>query len=205
MRGYPFVTGCPRRTYTRWTIPLSTPNANIFELFWHANRATEHTQDRVLGLLDKHLLGTPDDALARVCKACLIIQMSHEWDSAETRKSAITVALEMIRDTNLELPDKMRCHLALAVGISLAQLPSSVGMDSASAGILRQFTQGTRFARDLTDDQRQEAYVALGAVAQALGRSDDARATFIAARAFGLDQGADSFGDYQDLKSLRHS
>lgn len=76
---------CPPRNASWWLLALQPVDTDPFALFRDANRAHDHKQDRALGLLDKTLANDPDNTLARVVKACLIMQMSHDWDHAATR------------------------------------------------------------------------------------------------------------------------
>jgi hypothetical protein len=175
---------------------------NAFDLFWDANRGNEHKQSRALGLLEKGLSKTPNDIVASVCKACLMIQMAHEWDSDELRKSAISVALDIIKQESPATSEPVRCKIEFAFGISLAQLPSEAGFDSTSSGILQHLVDSPAMRIHLTSPQQLEAFAALGAVCDANGDAAQAREAFIKARAYGLTQAADIFGDYQQLKAL---
>lgn len=194
-----------RPTYRQGDIP---PLENLpfapFELFWDANRGNEHKQSRALGLLEKQLLQRPADVLLLVCKACLLIQMSDDWERAENRDSAISVALKIIRKSSAAVSERVRFKIEFAVGISLAQMPSDAGFDTTSIGILEHLIGNAALSEHFDTLQQQEVFVALGALYQVTGDPARASDAFIQGRQFGLARAADTFDDYQKLKSAAY-
>ncbi|GAA4222758.1 hypothetical protein [Sagittula marina] len=177
--------------------------ANPFDLFWFANRGNFHEQGRALGLLEKDLSKNADDLMTQVCKACLLIQTSQDWEAVDHRQRAISVALDMIRETRPAVSRQTRRRIEFAVGISLAQLPPTVRLDDVSSGILRHLLSSGNLEADFTPSQRLETHVAFSAVCLAEGEAEDASAAFVAAKELGLEQAVAAFEDYQFLRSAR--
>ena len=171
-------------------------SSSLFSLFWHANRNNDHEQSRVLGLLEKEISQTPDNPLAEVFKACLLLQMSGAWRDPAHANRFISVADEILGHgfAGLSAADKILC--SFAAGVSCIQLPAGSGHDATGLRLLTHVVASKKAATLLSATQLQEAWCALSVAHEAIGHYEAARDAFLQARHIDLTEASNIYQDY---------